>query len=314
MKGNKSFERRITTVTFKEFFHLIYIRGYFEKQPVFLLDFLKESVDNPDMIIFSEPALNGYIMGDPIGTIAKSLKDAGYSREKLVKYIEKLYPMKHKDTKTYNNNFKGKTYKEALCERVAEKYSYVMSDGISDFLADCFNDIITEAEAKLNESTNEKNSTNKRQANANDVNSKIIHSYTITENEKNAITNICELILPLLSGLSKTVQTINRLHSMIDRCNDEEWKCDLQNGLIKKQKLYDEHFISLKRYCTAIATLLESKIYLNVNINDIYAISKEICDSNYIITQDEIDYKYYKNMLNRFKDNYQSLLTFFNSF
>ncbi len=135
---------------FGKFIDLIYIEGYFEKgsvngeefspKPYFVLKLLKGSVATPDSITFSKPAINGYIGGDSIGSVVEALKNAGYDNELLAKHIEGQYEIKHKDTPTYRNRFKGKNYKEALYEKAKKEFQEITPENMSSILAECFYD------------------------------------------------------------------------------------------------------------------------------------------------------------------------------
>lgn len=129
-------------MTFKEIITLLYIKGYYESQNAFLLELLKGSVDEPNIIFLSKSTLKGFFQGNEITELAPLLFHAKFSVDKLSKYIEKLYETKHKDTPTYRERFNGKTYKTALYEKVATKFKEITEDNMSTVLSEKFYEVI----------------------------------------------------------------------------------------------------------------------------------------------------------------------------
>lgn len=137
---------------FGKLIQLIYVRGYFEKgyvnnteykaQPFFVLNLLRGSVKYPALISLSEAAINGYIKGDSIDVLVQMLKNAEFDTDSCSEYLKSLYATNHKDTKTFRQRYNGKTYKEALFEKVAATLKDTSQDSMSMDLALLFKNII----------------------------------------------------------------------------------------------------------------------------------------------------------------------------
>ncbi len=143
---------------FGQFIKLVYIKGYFEKgyvnnkeykeQPFFVVNLLKGSVKYPDLISVSEASINGYLKGDSIGTLVQALRNAEFDIDICSNYLKSLYKANHKDTKTYRERYKGKTYKEALFEQVVAILKDTSQDNMSMDLALLFKNIIDTSSPK----------------------------------------------------------------------------------------------------------------------------------------------------------------------
>lgn len=133
---------------FKEFVNLVYIKGYFKTKPEFVIKMLKSSVQNPNLVAVTDSALKGYIYGDPIHSLARTMIEAGLSAEKISAFIEGLYNTEHKRTPTYKECYHGQTYREALFDKVNEKYPEVTMDEMAKFLAKKFIEIVQKAAAE----------------------------------------------------------------------------------------------------------------------------------------------------------------------
>lgn len=134
---------------FKDLLNILHVRAYVGKQDVFLIDLLKGSVSEPDKIDIAPSTLKGYFQGNRITELAATLKDAGFSPKKLTSYIEGLYELPHKDSKTYDR-YGDKLYKDVLYENAKEKYSDISFENMASYLAERFQEFISEAIPTVN--------------------------------------------------------------------------------------------------------------------------------------------------------------------
>lgn len=289
-------------MTFKDFFHLIYIGGYFKTQDVFLLDLLKGSVDCTEGISFSKSALNRYIQGYSIDTLVEALVQAKYSVKNISDYIKSLYGTCHKDTKTYNARYGNKNYKEALFDIVNKKYDDITEDNMAETLAKCFFNIIDERHTAIMLS----------KASENCDKDNVISSYIITNDEKTAIRNICGIINTGLNELNDIAHELYVLFSIIHNYNNEDhkWRIRRWRSVNKNQALYNEKHNELQSHCTAILKILKTKGALNTSIKTICDIAEDFCDNKYIFTKDGFDYDALKTVQTKFDDNCKLLLEY----
>lgn len=280
--------------SFGEFIDLIYIEGYFDKgamniesypaKPFFVLNLLKGSVENPDHISFTKSAINGYIIDNSIVSVVKALKNAEYDKEQLVRYIESLYERKHKNTKTYNKRYKDKVYREALYEKVEKVYPEATIDGMSAYLADCFDKIIIDAISE--ESTNNLSTPKAENKDT------IIASYTVNESEKKALLNICESINKQLRSLRNQTDTIctkqYELNTLSDSSNDARCKSSLEYEIASLKIRFDKSYSELEKLCSNIMIILESKERKHIGADKIYDIASRISDDEYKITNTDV--------------------------
>ena len=248
---------------------MIYVGGYFNNEVFngktynpkssFVLNLLKGSVNRPNEIDFTQSSINGYINGDNIASVAKSVNAAGFSCEKLVSYIESLYECKHKSTKTYNKAFGDKTYKAALHEQFEDNHIKVAIDEMAEYIADRFDKIMV---AALPKKTNTESD-----ALTIDMHTKIVNSYTIKDEEKKSIKNLCGLICSRLDKLQSIAHTARNQTNIINReTTDEEWRRGLQACLEKQISRYKLQYKELKPHCMALAKLLYTKRRLHDNV------------------------------------------------
>ena len=135
---------------FKDLLNILHVRAYVEKQDVFLINLLKGSVSEPDKIDIAPSTLKGYFQGNNIPELAATLKDAGFSTKKLTSYIEGQYKLPHKVSKTFNDRYGDKLYKDVLYEKAKEKYSDISFENMASYLAERFQKFISEAIPTVN--------------------------------------------------------------------------------------------------------------------------------------------------------------------
>ena len=302
--------------SFIKFIDLIYIKGYFEKgfvnsdefedKPFFVLNLLKGSVANPDSINFTKSAINGYISGNSIDSIVHDLQNAGYDNELLAKYIEGLYELNHKDTKTFNDRFGNKLYKEALYEKVKRKCPEIKIEGMTSYLVARFDEIIGDVKYKKANTVLKKSDE--------DIKANIIDSYTLSESEKKAITNVCKQISDSVNKLLTLSRRGSGLHNMIQReVNDEEWKSELCRSLSEQTNTCKNEYIILQKHCKALVGIIKSKTDIHTSINCLFEIANNICDTEYLFNNDKFHYDEFSNMLKELKAALKSFLDVFES-
>ena len=117
----------------------------FETKYDYVKEFLEKSVEDKSKLLVSEPALRGYINGDPIQSLANDLFGAGINQNKITEYLQSLYDIRHKDTLTFNNRYHGQTYKEALYEKAQKDFTDITMDNLAENLSKAFFDLIQAA-------------------------------------------------------------------------------------------------------------------------------------------------------------------------
>ncbi len=259
---------------FGRFFELIYIAGYFEKglnrgeefkaKPYFVLCLLKGSVKTPDKISFTQSAINGYILGDSIVSVVRDMKYAGYDKKLLAEYIEGMYETKHRNSKTYNERYGDKLYKDALYEKVLNVNHKIKIEDMSTYLAECFDDGIK------------------------DIISNIINPYSLNGSEKKTIINQCELIKEPLFMLKTTIDLLiekSRILNVSQYGSDIYKKCDkeindgIERLLLINSMLIDQNKLmpseELKSIIEIIPYITKDKV-INYKANCAYIDSIQI--------------------------------------
>ena len=294
---------------FKDLINLIYIKGFFDKgmfngkqykqKPFFVLNLLKGSVDKPEMIDFTESAINSYITGCSIGTVAKSLNEAGFSCDNVIKHITSLYEFNNKDSIMY---------KEELYKKVVVIQDDVTFDNMAELIANCLDSIVTAA-FPLDYTTDKA-----PDLLTIDEHKKIINSYTIKNDEKEAMTNLCVFIRKLLKELQKISRTINNLTAIIRRGNDDkEWIKGLGPRLAEEISNYTVNYKYLRHHYLELHKLLSNKGRLNESIKDIRKTAKAIYYNKYLISDDESDYSDMESKLSDLEKEIKRFLVWLDS-
>ena len=293
------------TKTPKWYFDLIYIKGYFNNKtvgkeewkakPCFVLNLLKGSVDMSDKISFTQSAINGYINGNSTVSLFRELKNAGFSCSFLSEYITSLYPTRHKDTRTYNNQFKGKNYKEALYEKVSKEIDGITEEDMADKLAETFYSFFTDTS---DEATN-------------DVS--IYSRYMFSEREKKLLVILFKQAKRALNDLEREVKTIcekqHELKNLTDSEESKQWKHYLEAGINSSVQLYDKAYPEFEKTCSDIKLLLEPKGQQHSGIKDILSIINNFSSEQYKqISPDTDDYAVFYKMRRSFILNIDKLL------
>lgn len=297
-------------MNFKDIILLLYIdRGFCGKQPSFLKSLLQNSVENPEVLSFSDSTYKSYFTGNPLTELAPALIKANLSKDKISTYIENLYETKFKTQKTQKIEYKDKTYKQALYVNVKDKFTDITSENMADKIAEAFYSIIKNEYNKLYNSNKDCSS-----GNSEELLQKIINSYTIKDNEKEAMKNSCERILDGLENLKKTSRTINNKTAIIRRGNDDkDWIEGLESSLADHISEYREEYNKLKVHYSDLSILLNIKRRLNESIKDILKTAKAINDNEYLISQEDPDYSDMESKLSDLEKEIKRFLVWLDS-
>lgn len=227
---------------FKDLLSILHDTAYVKKQDIFLINLLKGSVSEPDQIDIAPSTLKGYFQGNNITELAITLKNAGFSTERLTNYIEGLYELPHKDSGTFNTRYKDKLYKDVLYEKAKEKYPDILLEDMASYLAERFQEFISEA---INFDLNHKTQQATPIADINEV--------TVSETIRELKTNNVDTFMTELKDLIYNLQDIghkieSRVANMKATKDFEhlEWalpsyiKSEIQKGLSEETPLYSE--------------------------------------------------------------------------
>lgn len=245
---------------FNKIINLIYVRGYFKSQPTFLNDLLKASVNKPEEISLSDSALKGYFNGNNITSLAPALTKAELNAEKLSRYIQTLYENEHKDSKTYNERFGNKKFKQVLYEKVKGKFDDITIDNMSDILSENICNIMKVNDETLKCDTNT-----------------IEFKCTFTDMERKDIKGVIKLINLALNDIA----LLNR--EIINNNTNTE----------KLKKSFTDKHTELKEHCKYFINLYGNKKQLHSSLKNIYEIAESI-SHNYLETIFGDESKYYK--------------------
>lgn len=287
---------------FTEFANIIYIRGYFKTKPEAMEKLFKGSVAEPGKVSVSKAAINGYLRGETISSLAITLINAGLSIDKMSSYIKSLYEKKHRGTPTYKERFGNQTYKDALYNQVKGKFVGITTDNMSEILATAFFTIIQDA---ANEKESEKASKSREV-------SVIVHDFTMTDNEKRALLNLCESINRTLKGIKQKAEAMDRRQYQLEEVSKDEsqqrWKEYLECDLKALQKAINELYSESNKYCADLSKLLTNKQHLHPSCKAIYEIASQIGDEKYKITcPDSFRYSALTLVITNFQKNYERL-------
>ena len=201
-----------------------------------------------------------------------------------------------------------------MYEKLAESQVNVTVDSMAEFIARSLDSIIAAA-LPLDHTTDKA-----PDLMTTDKHIKIVNSYTIKNDEKEAMTNLCGLILDGLKELQKLSRIINNLTAIIrrdstseDKAENEKWKNGLGSSLAEQISEYNNKYIELKVHYSALAKLLSYKGRLHDIIKVIRQAAKDICSDKYLISQDNMDFSNTEGILSGFEDSLNSFLAWLNS-
>ena len=173
---------------------------------------------------------------------------------------------------------------------------------VREAIAACYYSIIEKASIKSVAAKDESNGSKD-----------IVLSYTITETDKRAIKNLCELINKSLIFIEHQTRAIDRkqfdLKKLTNFEKEAKWKAFLESDITLLKKRFDDSYSELKKWCDKAVELLEPKRHLDPCLEIIYNIADGIDSNKYKITcPAEFDYSAFSLMISEFKKSYNLLL------
>ena len=287
-------------MTIREFVGLFYIKAYLKNQDLAFKNLVKGSVENCNLLTYDDDSYHGILAGNNPHMFAKQVIDAGLTVEKISHHIETLYPIKHNGSGKAQEQYQDKTYKEALYVKIKDKTDGITLEKMSGVLAQMFCDIIQDA-AKESE-----NASKPRNA------SRIVLSYTIPDDEKKAILNLCGLICGSLQCIKQKIETIDRkqheLRGPSEDKSNERWKAYLELELNTIKNDLEKQYSELKEYCFDASKLLENRQHLHKSFKAIYDIATQIYKDEYKeICSVASHYSTLSALVSSYQKNYENL-------
>lgn len=141
----------------------------------------------------------------------------------------------------------------------------------------------------------------------------IVLPYTITESEKKALLNLCELIKKVLRDLQyQTDKICKKQHELInltDSEKDKRWKPHLVYEIESLKNRLDEIYPKLEKLCVDMVELLEPKKDIHPTFSTFISIANNIGSNEYRVTcPDTFNYRTFSYMISKFNDNYDKIL------
>lgn len=211
-------------------------------------------------------------------------------------YDEGLYM---KDLKDYESqNFKVLADKLGLC------ISKEDTEAIGTALAEYHRLILTEASSKKRTTTN-------KSALASDSDKSPVCSYTITNEEKSAVRNICEIIERSLKEVKRLTDAIDQkqfeLQKLTDSAEDERWRMHVSSDLNSLRAKLNKQYSLLETAGPDAVKLLEPKKHLHPSLEKLYDIAVKINENLYQSTCPEFSYAAFSVMIADFKRAHEQL-------
>lgn len=289
-------------MTIGNFVDLFYIKEYLHNKDLAFMELIKNSVQNLNLLIYTKDTYRGIIYGNNIHEFAKSVMSAGLSTERISQHIKTLYSKRHNGTKKNKEKYQNKTYQGALFDQVKDKFEGIMLENMSDILANALFTIIQDAAKDIEPETASK----PRDA------SRIVLSYTIPDDEKKAILNLCGLICGSLQCIKQKIETIDRkqheLRGPSEDKNTERWKAYLELELNTIKNDLEKQYSELKEYCFDASKLLENRQHLHKSFKAIYDIATQIYKDEYKeICSVASHYSTLSALVSSYQKNYENL-------
>lgn len=289
-------------MTIGNFVDLFYIKEYLHNKDLAFMELIKNSVQNLNLLIYTKDTYRGIIYGNNIHEFAKSVMSAGLSTERISQHIKTLYSKRHNGTKKNKEKYQNKTYQGALFDQVKDKFEGIMLENMSDILANALFTIIQDAAKDIEPETASK----PRDA------SSIVLSYTIPDDEKKAILNLCGLICGSLQCIKQKIETIDRKqHELRGPSEDkitERWKAYLELELNTIKNDLEKQYSELKEYCFDASKLLENRQHLHKSFKAIYDIATQIYKDEYKeICSVASHYSTLSALVSSYQKNYENL-------
>ncbi len=256
---------------FKDLLNILHVRAYVGKQDVFLIKLLKGSVSEPDKIDIVPSTLKGYFQGNRITELAATLKDAGFSPKKLTSYIEGLYELPHKDSKTYDR-YGDKLYKDVLYENAKNKISDITMENMASLLAAEFKKILTE---NLSDDSKIETSLIDRSMHKNDLTSK----------SREKIISLCRSIAKELESLKYIAEGISNNNYLINTNSNDNNEMIVLSYKEENIKLGDEYkntYNNLLKYACELNDKYSSKTFYNDNFYFLLKTVNKLIENNKI--------------------------------
>lgn len=144
------------------------------------------------------------------------------------------------------------------------------------------------------------------------VESKSVHSYTISESEKRELLRLCELIKKSLASLKRQTDSIIKEQEDLNKLPSSEevkrWKIYLESDVNSLKKRFDEGYLELEKLCADAVGFLEPKKGIHKSFGTIITIAQNISSDEYRITSPKFDYSSFAVIISKFNDSYNRLL------
>lgn len=259
-------------MTYKEFVEIYYIKAYMKNKCNAMKEFIKGSFSNASAACLGDKAVDGYNAGSSINRLATTLiNEAIFNYDKSSQFIEKQY---NKKPLQPNTEFQGKTYQEALYDRMVngeykDEFEGVTRENMANLLAKAFWHLILDAY------NNQKGQSKKS-------NREMILENTISIDEKIAILSLCDTINRNMAKLKQLLESYDSKKRECDSLADNEVNKQLKKHLeIELGRLSSKEvsaYVFLKRKSSELSQLLSNKTDLHQDFIHLHDIASEIRD------------------------------------
>ena len=299
-------------MNFKNSAHIICIRGYADDQEPFMRNLLEKSVEHRSLFTVSVSSLKGYIGGNPIWPLAKMMFEANVRPDLIKRALEDLYDCKHKTTKTFNDRFGGKPYKEALFEsaRVSGLFPNLTHDNLSEALSKCLYTILKVA---MNEAESRKQHSDSAE-NPEQVRNQLVISYILSDDEKKAIKNIGALALSALETVMQNTKKIDEIQHQLrkhaESANELRWEKLLQYELAQLKSDFESRYSKLISSCSDLIAVIDNKKHLHPSMENLSKIAHMLVDNEdkFKITSASFSYNMLSVRISDFCKHYKLLM------
>lgn len=170
--------------------------------------------------------------------------------------------------------------------------------------------IITEASSKKRTTTN-------KAAVPSDSDKSPVSSNTITNEEKSAVRNTCEIIERSLKEVKRLTEAIDQkqfeLEKLTDSDEDNRWKKHVESDLNSLMAKLNEQYSLLETAGPDAVKLLESKKHLHPSLEKLYDIAVKINENVYQSTCPEFSYAAFSVLTADFKKAHEQLRKYLNA-
>lgn len=146
----------------------------------------------------------------------------------------------------------------------------------------------------------------------------IVSSYTISDEEKTAILNLCGLISGTLQDIKHKIEAIDRkdheLRGLSENETNRRWKAYLEFELNTIKNDLKKQYSELKKYCSDASKLLENRQHLHQSFKAIYDIATQIYKGEYKeICPETFHYSALSALVSSYQKNYEKLKAYIQS-